>query len=570
MTIKMRSENEQVNGTIITKQSEYRMDMGVDELPSSVLSQLAPIFIDWKDPTILGEGKATVYFGGDYGGCRMKVMYVNGLKNGNGILVRKNGIPWMRFHFVNDVIDGEVLEYDEYNNVIMKGTMKDGKEVGLMKRYDRHGNETSIRIFKNNAMIEMKKTSMDGFYEERNGVGKLMSVSHMNLELMCKDGVSYEYDNGQLVRVSEYVKGKFRRVLKDVNGSTMTEYNENGSKVYEGEFVERVEEGIKRKGKGVEYADDGETVLYVGDWSDGLRNGYGVWYDDGEVVYKGEWKRGVPCGKGMLVKEDGSIVEGEWENGYMNIGGKRWLDYAKGKEYTMYKRRLPRWIRRGGKVVPSVQEVMGGSSIVVPMLLLSLVYGYCLASITGFSMYISQGGSFQWHSVNHSWWGWTCPIWYVSIISLWRRDGKNKNETMYFELNALLHAVTMASLQLLPCTLGCWLKVDFRNITAMALAMAVSGLTMQLVTIFRLAEKKCYHSLKYVCIHLVPLFGMVAVNNLFFVNEMVFYSGLGFLVNGVISLIVERSRKPPIQLCMVWDVIQLVSIMWFAVLWIVY
>ena len=233
MTIKMRSENEQVNGTIITKQSEYRMDMGVDELPSSVLSQLAPIFIDWKDPTILGEGKATVYFGGDYGGCRMKVMYVNGLKNGNGILVRKNGIPWMRFHFVNDVIDGEVLEYDEYNNVIMKGTMKDGKEVGLMKRYDRHGNETSIRIFKNNAMIEMKKTSMDGFYEERNGVGKLMSVSHMNLELMCKDGVSYEYDNGQLVRVSEYVNGKFRRVLKDVNGSTRTEYNENGSKVYE-------------------------------------------------------------------------------------------------------------------------------------------------------------------------------------------------------------------------------------------------------------------------------------------------------------------------------------------------
>ena len=95
-----------------------------------------------------------------------------------------------------------------------------------------------------------------------------------------------------MARACEYKNGEFTRVLKSISGSTMTEFDENGNKVYEGEYDERIENGLKRKGKGKEYEKDGKTLVYVGDWSNGKRNGYGVLYKNSEVVYKGEWENG--------------------------------------------------------------------------------------------------------------------------------------------------------------------------------------------------------------------------------------------------------------------------------------
>ena len=74
--------------------------------------------------------------------------YKNGKKNGEGFVIRGDGTPWMRVHYVNDVVEGEVLEYDEYNNVVMRVMMKNGKEVGLLRRYDKNGNEVSVSLFR--------------------------------------------------------------------------------------------------------------------------------------------------------------------------------------------------------------------------------------------------------------------------------------------------------------------------------------------------------------------------------------------------------------------------------------
>ena len=140
--------------------------------------------------------------------------------------------------------------------------------------------------------MELKKSRISGFYEERDGNGELVGISAMNMGSMCKEGECYEYQYGRIVRVCEYKSGEFVRVLKDIHGSTMTEYDENGNKVYEGEFDDRIENGLKRKGKGMEYEKDGKTLVYVGDWSNGKKNGYGVLYKNSEVVYKGEWENG--------------------------------------------------------------------------------------------------------------------------------------------------------------------------------------------------------------------------------------------------------------------------------------
>lgn len=69
--------------------------------------------------------------------------------------------------------------------------------------------------------MELKKSRISGFYEERDGNGELVGISAMNMGSMCKEGECYEYQYGRIVRVCEYKSGEFVRVLKNIHGSTM-------------------------------------------------------------------------------------------------------------------------------------------------------------------------------------------------------------------------------------------------------------------------------------------------------------------------------------------------------------
>ena len=62
-------------------------------------------------------------------------------------------------------------------------------------------------------------------------------------------------------------------------------------------------------------------------------------------------ENGYACGEGKYYDEDGVIkASGKWEYGYLNVGGKKWLNfesgkYEKGKELC----RLKDVKKRGGK-----------------------------------------------------------------------------------------------------------------------------------------------------------------------------------------------------------------------------
>ena len=317
MAIEMSEKGGKAKGSNILLNGECQVDMSDDVLPSSILSRFVTSSIEWKDGKKGNDGEALVHLGGDYDGYRIKVGYTKGKKNGEGLVIRGDGTPWLRVHYVNDVAEGEMLEYDEYNNVVMKGMMKNGKEVGLLRRYDKNGNEVSMSLFRDGNRVELKKSWIAGMYEERDRSGELVSISAMNMDSMCKEGESYEYKHGILFRVCEYKNGEFIRVLKDISGSTMIEFDENGNKVYEGEYDERIENELKRKGKGKEYEKDGKTLVYVGDWSNGQRNGYGVLYKNSEVVYKGEWENG----ERKVVKQE--VRSNHNESDYYESGNER-------------------------------------------------------------------------------------------------------------------------------------------------------------------------------------------------------------------------------------------------------
>ena len=564
MAIEMSEKGGKAKGSNITLNGECQVDMSDDVLPSSVLSRFVTSSIEWKDGKKGNDGEALVHLGGDYDGYRIKVGYVNGKKNGEGLVIRGDGTPWLRVHYVNDVAEGEMLEYDEYNNVVMKGMMKNGKEVGLLRRYDKNGNEVSMSLFRDGNRVELKKSWIAGMYEERDRSDELVSVSSMNMESMCKEGESYEYKHGILFRVCEYKNGEFIRVLKSIKDSTMMEFDENGNKVYEGEYDERIENGLKRKGKGKEYEKDGKTLVYVGDWSNGERNGYGVLYKNSEAVYKGEWKNGIPFGKGSFVKADGSVVEGKWEYGYLNVGGNCWMDYEDGLVVKKRdKRRLRNWVLRGGGEPPGCVEVVEGwlkwaldevKGWIEKADLFVLVFPLILS--IQFGKYLSRLGR----------WGWTCPMWYVVLagivlVCLWKDWiwDMNSDELWYFVLNnALLHAVSMASFHWLPSTFRS--LVDYSNgLVAVPILSAVLGASIHVLS-YCLACSGEAHNLRYSTFHLLPIVGLVAVS--YEESDSSCFCliwGIGILINGIVCLILCLNEKPNLPLAILWDSILLLT-----------
>ena len=56
--------------------------------------------------------------------------------------------------------------------------------------------------------------------------------------------------------------------------------------------------------------------IYVGEWKDGSRHGYGTLTYEDVREYFGKWKEGLRHGYGTLTYEDKSFYFGRWEKGF--------------------------------------------------------------------------------------------------------------------------------------------------------------------------------------------------------------------------------------------------------------
>ena len=131
-----------------------------------------------------------------------------------------------------------------------------------------------------------------------------------------RNGRGYCIIEDKAKQYCEFENGKMKRVMQEFDGSTMTEYNENGVMSYLGEWKGDMKSGFVREGKGKEYEKDGETALYSGQWKSEKRDGKGTEYRDGHALYTGEWKNGMRNGKGKEMDESGRVVfVGEWKDG---------------------------------------------------------------------------------------------------------------------------------------------------------------------------------------------------------------------------------------------------------------
>ena len=207
--------------------------------------------------------------------------------------------------------NSKMIEYDTNKIIVYVGEYEGNIENG----YRRKNNIKAL--YDNNKRIIYKGDYDENTYQ-RKGKGK-----------------RYEYKDGLLKRVFVSENGGDVYKWIEIEGNMMTEYNENGLKVYIGGFNNDGYGVILRNGEGSLL--EKEKIVYTGDWKKGKREGNGCYYQNGKLVYDGEWKDEKPNGQGKLYDKDRNVVwEGDWKNGYGDMGNGVWLYYEDGKKCGLY------------------------------------------------------------------------------------------------------------------------------------------------------------------------------------------------------------------------------------------
>ena len=230
------------------------------------------------------NGECTVHYSGQYSKYEMIVSLVNGVREGEAIILN-DGIPFLNLEYER----GLFLEY-ENEKVVWIGYYQNGQ---------RH--------------MEVRNHIVKQDHSQGDGSGKFYAL----------DG------NGKVTQLCLYVQGLKHRVIVRFNDNVMTEFDENEKRTYEGEYTGSVKNGFMREGTGKEYAKGGRIVEYFGDWKNGKRNGIGTEYRGLRVLYIGEWKDGMKDGKGYERDENGVVRSVCWVDGdieELKIGNKGYND----------------------------------------------------------------------------------------------------------------------------------------------------------------------------------------------------------------------------------------------------
>ena len=126
----------------------------------------------------------------------------------------------------------------------------------------------------------------------------------------------YVWDNGK------YYLGEFNNSNNLPNGKGV-KYNPDGTKLFEGNFVDGRFEGVGRY-----YYKNGR--FFIGNYKNGFREGKGIiYYENGKVMFESNYVEDRREGPGKFVCEDGSYYIGSFENGLFNGKGREY--YSNGK-----------------------------------------------------------------------------------------------------------------------------------------------------------------------------------------------------------------------------------------------
>ena len=216
------------------------------------------------------DGSVDIKVNKPHEGCIIKTTLKNSKMNGESRILSSNNVLMATLTFVDGIASGPCAIYDN-GHLLLQGTFVNGYLEGKAKEYDAKGQLVSEWFYEKGKklnIIQVKEMGA-GYWKECDDNGNIIRISQKD-DSGNNNGLCYSYSNGKISRVSLWKEGKEVELLKQFSGNTMIEYK-NGHKVYEGEYLDSINEGYPRNGKGIEFDEDGKTKIFQGNYKKNTR-----------------------------------------------------------------------------------------------------------------------------------------------------------------------------------------------------------------------------------------------------------------------------------------------------------
>ena len=181
-----------------------------------------------------------------------------------------------------------------------------------------------------------------GYFRDKRESDQEYYIAQYNQKCKEKNGIAFHFINGKIASVDQFSKGTHIMKWIEFNyGSTNPTMTvlDNGSIVYKGGFSGNYLEGFVRSGKGKEFEMIGgvQTLVFDGQFHEDMRDGEGIYFENGYPRYRGQWKPSgpisLPNGEGILYDQTGGYMfSSQWKDGFAYSEGV-WYDYESLKSY---------------------------------------------------------------------------------------------------------------------------------------------------------------------------------------------------------------------------------------------
>ena len=231
-------------------------------------------------------------------GCTSNLKFVNGRKEGKCEVYNSNSTLYAILMYHNDRLYG-ICEFYDNGNLKEKVSYINDIEEGWGCDVE-NGKEIKWYLYRNGEKYSELIELENGMREERLVKnGEIISICSYN-ENHEKNGIGYLFNNNHISSVVEFEDNKMERTIKQFEGKEMSIFDDNGSIVYQGEYLDSMDNDYPREGKGKEYK-DGE-IVYDGHYHLNDREGKGKSYMNGKIEFDGKWKNNKPDMKVLILK----------------------------------------------------------------------------------------------------------------------------------------------------------------------------------------------------------------------------------------------------------------------------
>lgn len=290
----------------------------VDSAPS-FLSDYRQDGIQWSNKYGSGTGHGSLLLSKGRENYTLESDFKNGIPNGEAVL-KKDDLIIANLSFRDGKRSGICSLKDNNGYLMFRGSFINDMKQGYGIVYA-EGKPSLVGYYKDNQLSSMLFPFQDQWIEVSSD-GMLLYAGAFSRESLSRVGIGAIFDNGRIQSVYDY---DHRRQLKVFSEHKMTEYDEHGHTIYQGDFLNNYKARYPRHGKGKHIVSSTES--YSGQFVNGKYEGEGILYLKNQPRYKGSWVQNHAEGHGVLFNTYGEVINQvvNFVNDYGRLRTGKWI-----------------------------------------------------------------------------------------------------------------------------------------------------------------------------------------------------------------------------------------------------